>query len=240
VIVVNQSRTYSEALFVVRPTVWKPYRYEIHFHFIKASSFEPPEHTSPTHSNTQPSTCDIYFVIWAVNELNQFATRHMKRKKNTGNILLLCITNLVCSQVAWPWACYNICGQIYRSIKACLYLHSSSHQIIMITAGKQTYWRSLMFVGPCIMIYFYSKNQLDAQLFEFIECHCTCFRQSFRPSSGVQNCTYSSRLVLWLYASGPEIELQLSNYLRNLLRIHSFSSLSYDRSKASSKNQLST
>jgi hypothetical protein len=122
-------------LFLVRPTVWKPYRYEIHFHFIKASSFDPPEHTSPTHSNTQPSDCDIYIVILAVNELDQFATRHTQRKKkNTGNIFLLCITNLVCPHVAWPCVWYSsIFGQKYRSIKACLHLHLSAHQTIIHT-----------------------------------------------------------------------------------------------------------
>ena len=33
-------------------------------------------------------------------------------------------------------------------------------------------------------------NQLDAQFFEFIEFHSTCLGRSFRPSSGVQFCTY--------------------------------------------------
>jgi len=47
----------------------------------------------------------------------------------------------------------------------------------------------LMFMGPCIVLYFYSKNQLDAQFFEFVEYHSTCFGPSFRPSSEVQDCT---------------------------------------------------
>jgi len=34
-------------------------------------------------------------------------------------------------------------------------------------------------------------------IFEFIEYHSTCFGGSFRPSSGVQACTYSIRYVLY-------------------------------------------
>jgi len=33
------------------------------------------------------------------------------------------------------------------------------------------------------------------QFFEFIEYHSTCFGRSFRPSSGVQDCTYSVRCM---------------------------------------------
>jgi len=32
-------------------------------------------------------------------------------------------------------------------------------------------------------------------IFEFIEYHSTCFGRSFRPSSGVQDCTYSIRYM---------------------------------------------
>jgi len=36
-------------------------------------------------------------------------------------------------------------------------------------------------------------------IFEFIEYHSTCFGRSFRPSSGVQDCTYSIRYMsYWL------------------------------------------
>ena len=38
------------------------------------------------------------------------------------------------------------------------------------------------------------KNQLDAPLYQIyfiLEWHSTCFGRSFRPSSGVQDCTYS-------------------------------------------------
>jgi hypothetical protein len=55
--------------------------------------------------------------------------------------------------------------------------------------------RFLMFTGPCIVIYSYSKtNQMHLFLKIFILAkHSTCFRQSFRPSSGAQDCTYSNR-----------------------------------------------
>jgi len=45
----------------------------------------------------------------------------------------------------------------------------------------------LMFVGPCIAIYFYSKtNQMHniSNLF-YLEQQSTCFGWSLRPSSGV-------------------------------------------------------
>jgi len=43
---------------------------------------------------------------------------------------------------------------------------------------------------------FCSKNQLDAPKYQInfiLEWHSTCFGRSFRPSSAVQDCTYSNR-----------------------------------------------
>ena len=50
------------------------------------------------------------------------------------------------------------------------------------------------FIGPCIIIYFYNKNQPDvpfSQTYFILEQNSTCFGRSFRPSSGVQDCTYT-------------------------------------------------
>jgi hypothetical protein len=71
----------------------------------------------------------------------------------------------------------------------------------------------LKFMGTCIVIYSYSKtNQMHQFLKLFIsKQHCTCFGRSFRPSSGVQDCTYSNRHMSNRYgslvASGNEMEL---------------------------------
>ena len=53
----------------------------------------------------------------------------------------------------------------------------------------------LTFIGPCILIYFYSKTNKMHQRIKFILFwnDTTCFRRSFHPSSGVHDCTYSSR-----------------------------------------------
>jgi len=53
----------------------------------------------------------------------------------------------------------------------------------------------LMFIGPCIVIYSYSttkKMHPFLKLFILVK-RSTCFGQSFRPSSGAQDCTYSNR-----------------------------------------------
>jgi len=43
------------------------------------------------------------------------------------------------------------------------------------------------------------STQLYAQFFEFIEYHSTWFGRSFRPSSGVQDCTYSIRYMSYRF-----------------------------------------
>ena len=70
----------------------------------------------------------------------------------------------------------------------------------------------MTFIGPCIMIYFYSKTNEMHQCIKFIlEWHPTCFGRSFRPSSGVEDCTYSnthlSNRYCCLLATGCEMEL---------------------------------
>jgi hypothetical protein len=155
-------------LFLVCPTLWKHFRYEVYFHFIKTSSVDPSKHTSPTHSNTEPSVCDIYFVISAVNELDQFAKRHTKREKDTGNIFLLCITNLVSSHVARPCMWYSIFGQKHRSINACLDHHSSTHQFIPTRKHTE---------GDAVSVLNYRPQPLrrtDAVVVHMLTSRCLC------------------------------------------------------------------
>jgi len=47
----------------------------------------------------------------------------------------------------------------------------------------------------CVLVYFYSKPTRCTNVSNLfiLEWHCTCFRRYFRPSSGVQDCTYSNR-----------------------------------------------
>ena len=52
-----------------------------------------------------------------------------------------------------------------------------------------------MFIGLCIVMYSYSttnKMHLFLKLFILVK-RFTCFRRSFRPSSGAQNCTHGDR-----------------------------------------------
>jgi len=65
-------------------------------------------------------------------------------------------------------------------------------------------------------MYFYSNNttqkmHLFLKLFLLVKCSA-CFGRSFRPSSGVQDCTYSNRYMsnryCCLLASGEETERQ--------------------------------
>ena len=61
----------------------------------------------------------------------------------------------------------------------------------------------LKFIDPCIANIFAEYNQQDATFHNlFISVRrCTCFRRVFRPSSGVQNCTYRVRPILLPAAS---------------------------------------
>jgi len=54
----------------------------------------------------------------------------------------------------------------------------------------------LMFCGPCIVIYPYSKNQQDALFyFQFISViNLTCFEEAYCSSSG-GTCLYIQKLV---------------------------------------------
>ena len=59
-------------------------------------------------------------------------------------------------------------------------------------------WKNIFFmtsIGPCIVIFFYSKTNQMHQYIKFIlflEWHSTCFGRSFRPSSAVEDCTYNN------------------------------------------------
>ena len=61
--------------------------------------------------------------------------------------------------------------------------------------------RTLTFVGPCIVIHFYSKtNQMHNIWNLFIlERHSTCFGRFLRPSSRVQDCAYSIRYISYRF-----------------------------------------
>ena len=64
---------------------------------------------------------------------------------------------------------------------------------------------NLTFIGPCIVMYSYSKtNKMHLFLKLFIPVkHSTCFRRSSRPSSGAPDCTYSNRYMSnWNYRDG--------------------------------------
>jgi len=58
---------------------------------------------------------------------------------------------------------------------------------------------SQLFIAIWREFVFLQWNQLDAQFFEFIEYHSTCFGRPFRPSSGVQDCTYSIKYTRMSY-----------------------------------------
>ena len=52
----------------------------------------------------------------------------------------------------------------------------------------------LTFIGPCVVIYFIIKPTRCTNVSNYLitKRHSTCFGRSFRPSSGVQDCTYSN------------------------------------------------
>ena len=56
-------------------------------------------------------------------------------------------------------------------------------------------YANLTFIGPCIANIYTEYKQQDATFHNlFISVRrSACFRRFFRPSSGAQNCTYSSR-----------------------------------------------
>lgn len=65
--------------------------------------------------------CDLH------GERTRPVRKETRETKNTRTIFLLCITSLVCSQIAWPFVWYSIFGQKYSSITTCLHIHSSPH-----------------------------------------------------------------------------------------------------------------
>jgi len=71
----------------------------------------------------------------------------------------------------------------------------------------------LKLIGRCIVIYFYSKTNQKHQCLKFILFwnNSTCFGRSFRPSSGVHDCTCSNRHMsnryCGLLANGNEFPL---------------------------------
>jgi hypothetical protein len=106
-----------------------------------STSLRPPRSIllSTIHPATQTrSPQPVIFILWSQPVRHE---THKTKKKIQVNIFLLCITNLVRSQVAWPCVWYSIFGQKYCSIEACLHLHSSVHPTFMIFADTQAYWR---------------------------------------------------------------------------------------------------
>jgi hypothetical protein len=80
-------------------------------------------------------------------------------------------------------------------------------------------WLCLTFIGPCIVIYSYSKtNQMHLFLKLFILVkHSTCFGRSFHPSSGAQDCTCSNRHMshscCYLLLAGTRINNWRNRYI---------------------------
>ena len=59
---------------------------------------------------------------------------------------------------------------------------------------------------------FLQQNQQDAPMYQvyfILEWHSTCFRRSFRPSSGVQDCTYTKRHLSSRYCCLPASVYQM-------------------------------
>jgi hypothetical protein len=81
-------------------------------------------------------------------------------------------------------------------------VNSEDYLRLQMQRFKKVY---LTFIGPCIANIFAQYNQQDATYHNlFISVRrCTCFRRVFRPSSGVQNCTYSVRPLLLPAATLP-------------------------------------
>ena len=111
-----------------------------------------------------------------------------------------CKFSLLATHIKWfamdvfSYICSHIWTQVFERL---LYTMSGTFYLI---------WRSCDRASWCISI----VKPTRCTVFEFIEYHSTCFRQSFRPSSGVQDCTYSIRHMsnrfCWLLASGHEMD----------------------------------
>ena len=83
----------------------------------------------------------------------------------------------------------------------------------------RNYWKSLTFIGPCIVNIFAEYNQQAANFHNlFISVRrCTCFRRVFRPSSGAQHCTYSVR-----HFFRPAVSPDVSRFLYFCKTLHMF------------------
>jgi len=86
---------------------------------------------------------------------------------------------------------------LYRKKLRCLYSFLMRHPLCTTTLlDAQIEFLLFTFITPLILIYFYSKtSQMHPCIksFYFWKWHSTCFGRSFRPSSGVHDCTYSNR-----------------------------------------------
>jgi hypothetical protein len=76
------------------------------------------------------------------------------------------------------------------------------HCVTLIQFIHHNIWRST-FIWPCIVNVLLKYNQQDVTLYSILYyCKCsTCFRRFFRPSSGAQNCTHTTRYMSSLLAA---------------------------------------
>jgi len=72
-------------------------------------------------------------------------------------------------------------------------VYSGSRGIAPLILNPSTKWSS--FVTRKHNFHISIVKPTRCTIFEFIEYHSTCFGRSFRPSSGVRDCTYSIRYM---------------------------------------------
>ena len=95
-----------------------------------------------------------------------------------------------------------LCSYLYSLLVVNLYFINCTSDLQYSVMKVLLRLMYLTFIGPCIVISFLQQNQLDIpmyQIYFIFEWHSTCFGRSFRPSSGVQDCTYSNMHLSNIY-----------------------------------------
>jgi hypothetical protein len=105
----------------------------------------------------------------------------------------------------WPACSLDLtllysCGVVYVGYRPTYVVHTHLYILYIhpLPVGQQLHLPNLTFIGLCIVIYSYrttNKMHLFLKLFVLVK-HSTCFRRSFCPSSGAQDCTYSCCYLL--------------------------------------------
>jgi len=103
-------------------------------------------------------------------------------------------------QSSYYWKIYKLCTlqrviKQTRRIKEPMYDLQIRKNKTEFYTSYRTEYGAVTINGTYLKSNNYSKTNLDAQFFEFIEYHSTCFGRSFHPSSGVQDCTYSIKYM---------------------------------------------